>query len=77
VADTIPHAAGRLITVSPYMSKLLAVIALWQAILVFVCLHLGRYMTKSHHFKDILGLLSPGKGYEEEGKVRFFRKKIQ
>jgi hypothetical protein len=28
---------------------------------------------KAHQFEYILGLLSPGKGYEGKWKVRFFR----
>jgi hypothetical protein len=57
------------------MAKLLTVSALCQAILVSVDLHLDRYVVKARQFEDtsILGLLSPGKGYEEKGKVRFFR----
>jgi hypothetical protein len=65
VAATTPHATGRLITIYPYMSKLLTVIALCQAILVLVSLHLDRYVAQACQFKDILGLLSPGKGDEE------------
>jgi hypothetical protein len=38
---------------------------------VFVCLYLDRYVKKGCQFKDILGVLNPGKGYEEKGKVRF------
>jgi hypothetical protein len=73
VAATTPHAAWRLITICPYIAKLLAVIALCQSILVSVCLHLDRYVAKARQFEDILGLLSPGEGYEEKWKVRLFR----
>jgi hypothetical protein len=55
------------------MAKLLTVIQLYQAILVPVCLHLDRYVANARQFEDILEFLNPGKGYEERGKVRFFR----
>jgi hypothetical protein len=71
--QTTPHAAGRLITICPYRAKLLTVIALCQTILVSVCLHLDTYVAKARQFGYILGLLSPGEGYEEKGKVRLFR----
>jgi hypothetical protein len=60
VAASTQHATGRLITVSPYMAKLLAVVALCQAILFFVRVHLDRYVAKACQFEDVLGLLSPG-----------------
>jgi hypothetical protein len=60
VAATTPHATGRLITISPYMAKLLAVVALRQAIPGLVCLHLDRYVAKACQFQDVLGFLSPG-----------------
>jgi hypothetical protein len=71
VTATTPYAAERLITFCPYMAKLLTVIALSQAILVSVCLHLERYVAKARQFEDILGLLSPGKGYEKSGRLDF------
>jgi hypothetical protein len=73
VAATTAYAAEMLITICPYMAKLLTVIALCQAILISVCLHRDKYQAKARQFEDILGLLSPGKGYEEKGKVTFFR----
>jgi hypothetical protein len=37
--------------------------------------HLDRnsYVATASQFKDFLGLLSAGNGYEEEEEVRFFR----
>jgi hypothetical protein len=70
VAATTPHAEWRLITICLHMAKLLTVIALCQAIMVSVCLHLDGYVGKARQFEDILGLLSPGKGNEEKWKVR-------
>jgi hypothetical protein len=55
------------------MAKLLAVIALCEAILVFVCLHLDRYVAKACQFRDFPEHLSPGNGYGGKGNVRFFR----
>jgi hypothetical protein len=60
VAATTSHAAWRLITICPYMAKLLTFITLCQTILVSVCHHLDRYVAKAHNFEDILGLFSPG-----------------
>jgi hypothetical protein len=72
VAATAPHAAWSLIKICPYMAKILTFIALCQAILVSVCLHLDRYVAKARQFEDILGPLSPGEGYEEKWKIRLF-----
>jgi hypothetical protein len=46
--------------------------AAWRliTILVSVCLHLDGYVAKVRQFEDILGLLSPGEGYEEKWKVK-------
>jgi hypothetical protein len=47
VATTTPHATGGLIAVSPYLTELLTVIALRQAILVSVSLYLDGYMAEA------------------------------
>jgi uncharacterized protein YqiB (DUF1249 family) len=60
VAATTSHTSGRLDAIWKYMAKLLAVVTLRQAILVFVRLHLDRYVAEACQSENILRLLSPG-----------------
>jgi hypothetical protein len=73
VAATTPHVTGGLIAVSPYMTELLRVIALRQAIFVSVSLYLDGYMAEACQFKDTLRLLSPRKGDEEKWEIGLSR----
>jgi hypothetical protein len=51
-----PHAAGKLLAVSPYMAELLAVATLRETSLSFVCLYPDCDMAKTRQFEYLMGL---------------------
>jgi hypothetical protein len=67
VAAPTPQAAGRLFTVGPEVAKLLAVKALGEGGLGFVCLYLDANVAGAGEFEYFLAFFGPWEG--NKGKV--------
>ncbi|PNF36796.1 hypothetical protein B7P43_G09631 [Cryptotermes secundus] len=61
VATPTPHATGRLLTVTPYVAKLLAVVTLRKATLRSICLSPGGNVAKALQFENFLKFVVRGK----------------
>jgi hypothetical protein len=62
MAAPTPQAAGRLFAICPDVAELLAVKALGQGGLGFVCLYFNANMAEAGQFKNFVGFLCPREG---------------
>jgi hypothetical protein len=69
MAAPAPHTTGRLATVCPDVTKLLAVMTLREATLTPVCLYSDGNAAKVLELEDLLGFRRPREGDKVQGEV--------